>query len=387
MNVPAAVTALGEVLDALALVDHHVHGAFAADIDRDALEEAITESDRAAAPGVSSFDSQLGFALLRWCAPLLDLPPHAAPEAYAARRLELGAGEVNRRLLSAAGIGYFLVDTGLRGDELLGVDAMAAASGQRAAEVVRLEALGEEVANAGVTAAAWADTVRRRLAERLEAGAVGTKSIVAYRHGLDVPAERPEAAAVTGSAGRWLADVARTGRARLTDPVLLSWLLWTGIDAGVPLQIHTGFGDTDLHLARANPLLLTDFFKLTERAGTPIVLLHCYPYHREAGYLAQMFPCVYFDVGVAVNYLGAQSRQVVAESLEVAPFAKQLFSTDAFGPSELHLLGAQLWRRAFAAVVGDWVDADDWSAAEAARVARMIGVDNATALYRLASPG
>ena len=71
-----------------------------------------------------------------------------------------------------------------------------------------------------------------------------------------------------------------------------------------------------------------------------MLLLHCYPYHRQAGYLAQVFPHVYFDVGLAVNHTGLSSPAVVAESLELAPFAKILFSSDAYGPAELHYLGA-----------------------------------------------
>ena len=52
------------------------------------------------------------------------------------------------------------------------------------------------------------------------------------------------------------------------------------------------------------------------------MLLHCYPFHREAGYLAQVFPHVYFDVGLAVNYTGRAAGAVLAESLELAPFGK-----------------------------------------------------------------
>ncbi len=115
----------------------------------------------------------------------------------------------------------------------------------------------------------------------------------------------------------------------------------------------------------------------------PVMLLHCYPYHRNAGYLAQIFPNVYLDVGLAVNHTGARARAVVAESLELAPFAKVLFSSDAFGPAELHYLGARLWRTAIAEVLGGWVGEGEWSLADAGRVARMVGVDNARRVYRL----
>ena len=74
------------------------------------------------------------------------------------------------------------------------------------------------------------------------------------------------------------------------------------------------------------------------------MLLHCYPYHREAGYLAHCFEHVYADVGLAINYTGAQATQVIAESLELAPFHKALFSSDAWGAAELYSLGSILFR-------------------------------------------
>jgi uncharacterized protein len=87
---------------------------------------------------------------------------------------------------------------------------------------------------------------------------------------------------------------------------------------------------------------------------------------------------------LAVNYTGARSRAIVAEALEVAPFGKLLFSSDAWGPAELHYLGAVLWRRAMTSVLGEWVESGDWSAADALRVVRMVGAGNAKRVYGLA---
>jgi predicted TIM-barrel fold metal-dependent hydrolase len=373
---------LAEHLESLRLVDHHVHGAFRADVSDETFAETITESDRGLRAGQSAFDSQLGFAILRWCAPRLDLDPHAPPEDYLSRRHALGGEEVNRRLLRAEGAGAFLVDPGFAADDLLTPDEMAAVSGARCREVVRLEAVAEEVAAGRPDADTFPALLVDRLADRL-AGAAGTKSIVAYRHGFDFDPTRPDPAAVMAAAGEWCAEIEATGRVRLTHPVLLRHLLWQGVDAGLPLQLHAGYGDTDLDLHRANPVLLTEFLRLAEPAGTPVVLLHCYPYHREAGYLAHMFPNVFFDVGLAINYVGALAPALVAESLEVAPFAKQLFSSDAWGASELHYLGARLWRSAMTLVLGRLVDDGEWSLANATRVASMIGVENAAALYGL----
>jgi len=376
-------TVLAERVAALRLVDHHVHPALQTDIGAAEFEDLITESDRAAPAGLTQFDSQLGLAIRRWCAPVLGLEPFAEPADYLARRSSLGGVEVARRLLRVSGISHFLIDTGLVRPGLLDLAGMQDLAGARASEVVRLESVAEQAAWSGDgSAAGFAGRFAAALSGQA-AGAAGLKSIVAYRYGLDFDPEPPTAAEVAGAAGRWLRQADQTGQIRLEDPVLLRHLLWAGLEHGLPLQLHTGFGDPDVDLRRCDPLLLRGFLRRAEPRQVPIMLLHCYPYHRGAGYLAQAYPHVYLDVGLAINYTGARAAAVLAESLELAPFGKVLFSSDAWGPPELHYLGALLWRRATARVLGDWVAEGEWSQADALRVAEMIGGGNARRVYRL----
>ena len=88
--------------ETLPLIDHHVHGIVAGPLDDAGVEILLTEASELPDPGISVFDSQLGFAVRRWCAPLLDLEPSAPADRYLQRRAELGADEVNGRLLRAA---------------------------------------------------------------------------------------------------------------------------------------------------------------------------------------------------------------------------------------------------------------------------------------------
>jgi predicted TIM-barrel fold metal-dependent hydrolase len=367
------------------LVDHHAHGAFTARLSRADFEQSLNEASPDPIPGwMTQFDSQLGFAIRRWCAPLLGLPAHAPAQEYWARRSALGHQEVTSAFLGAAGVCDWVLDTGFRAGAIMRPSEMAAASGGRAHAIVRLEAVAEQLAAEGIPGRDYAGAFRARLAEAA-AGAVGTKTIIAYRGGFDRDLSRPDDAAVSEAAGRWVEGAgAAQATPRLADPLLLRFGLHAAVDLGLPIQVHTGFGDRDLDLHKANPLLLLDFLRLPAVAAVPVLLLHCYPYHREAGYLAQAFPNVYFDVGLGVNHLGAASAAVVAESFELAPFAKQLYSSDAWGPPELHYLGAVLWRRAMAATLGRWVDAGDWSAVDACRVAAMVAGDTARRVYQLA---
>jgi uncharacterized protein len=370
---------LADHVSELRLVDHHVHGAFTVDLGRAEFETHLNEGSPEPVPEwMTQFDSQLGFAIRRWCAPVLDLPEHGSADEYWARRSELGVRAVTERFLRAAGVSDWLVDTGYGAGTILDVDGMAAASEARGHLIVRLESLAEGLAADGVAGRDYADEFETRL-ERATRHAVGVKSILAYRSGFDIDLSPPAPHAVADAARRWVDG----GGPRLVDPVLLRHGLHAAVRLGLPIQIHTGFGDRDLDLHRTNPIHLLDFLRRPTVAGVPIVLLHCYPYHREAGYLAQAFANVHFDVGLAVNHVGVRSTQVVAESFELAPFAKQLYSSDAWGPPELHHLGAVLWRRAVTSVLGGWVADGDWSPADARRVVEMVGRDNARRVYRL----
>jgi predicted TIM-barrel fold metal-dependent hydrolase len=381
------MAALAELIDDLPLVDHHVHGAFRTDADEARFQNALNEGNTAALRDPSSsYDTQLGFAVRRWCAHLLDLPARVPADEYWARRRDLGELEVARRMTSAAGVSDWLMDTGFRSDDLSSPEQLASLSGGNTFEVVRVEALAETIVGRVSRPGDYGDAFRAALgtAPADRAGrVVGAKSVIAYRGGFDRDLSRPKDREVTDAVARWHERLAGGAVPRLTDSVLLRFGLHAATDAALPLQLHVGLGDRDLHLGKSNPLHLIDFLRAHDSTGVPVVLLHCYPYEREAGYLAEAFETVHFDVGLAANHLGVRSTTLMARALELAPFGKVLYSSDAFGPAELHYLGAVLWRNAMNAVVGRWVDDGDWSQADARRVVTNIGRDNARRIYRL----
>ncbi|HXV92979.1 MAG TPA: amidohydrolase, partial [Pseudonocardia sp.] len=109
---------LAGFVGALPLVDHHCHGVASAELDGAAFEALLGEGG-APPPGLSRFDTPVGLAVRRWCAPVLDLHPHSPAREYLDRRRELGGAEVTARLLRATGTREYLLDTGYRGEELL----------------------------------------------------------------------------------------------------------------------------------------------------------------------------------------------------------------------------------------------------------------------------
>jgi predicted TIM-barrel fold metal-dependent hydrolase len=364
---------LAEHIADLRLIDNHVHGFWLSTGDRRRFENGLNEANtEPLAEFDSGFDTQLGFAVRAHCAPLLGLAAHADPTSYWASRSTFTETELAGLFLSRADVSAWLVDTGLSTD-IAGPAEIAAVSGSAAREIVRLEQVAEQAAAAtGDYAESFRETLRRRAD-----GAVATKSVLAYRGGFNGDLSQPSEREVADAAVRWR----DAGGVRLTDRVLLRFGIHEALRLGKPLQFHVGFGDRDCDLHRTNPMLLLDF--LRQSGTTPIVLLHCYPYEREAGYLAQAFNNVYLDTGLSISYLGARAEAFIARTLELAPFRKILYSSDAFGPPELHYLGAKLWRDGICSVLADFVDRGEWSPKDAMRVAELIGRGNAIRAYQL----
>ncbi|MFD9358776.1 amidohydrolase family protein [Streptomyces sp. NPDC060031] len=358
------------------LVDQYCQGVLRTELGLGTFEAQLIRSAGPPAAGTTFFDTQTGFAVRRWCPPLLGLEPHCAPARYLARRRELGAAESARLLLRGSGVAAYLVDTGADGD-LTGPKELALAGDAEAFEVVRLELLAEQVADTSGTVAAFL----ANLAEAVHHCAAGA---AAFSCGA-TPAldpEPPGPGEVRGAADRWLAR--RTRGEAVRDPVLLRHLLWSAVSSGLPLQLHTG---TAAGTAAGDAGPPTGFVRATAGLGTRLVLLGGYPQHRRAAQLAAAFPHVYADVGAALGQTGARASAVLAELLEIAPFGKLLFSSGGRRLPELHAVGALVFREALGRVLGGWVADGAWSWPDAGRVAAMVAAGNARRVYRLDGRG
>ncbi|GGT24287.1 amidohydrolase family protein [Streptomyces purpureus] len=360
------------MIDTPTLVDQYCHGVLRTELGLGTFEAHLGRTAGPPAPGTTFFDTQTGFAVRRWCPPLLGLEPHCPPARYLARRRELGVIESGRRLLRASGISTYLVDTGLPGD-LTPPAEIAATGAAEAHEIVRLELLAEQVADTSGTV----DALLANLAEAVHgaaASAVAFISVAALRCGLSLAPEPPGPGEVRGAASRWLTR--RPVGGRLTDPVLLRHLLWIAISSGRPLQLHVGIED---------PTQLGEFAAATSGLGTELILLHGYPHHRQAAHLTSVFPHVYADLGPVLVQTGPRAAAILAEILELAPFGKLLFSSGAHGLPELHVVAASSFREALSRVLAEWTGGGAWSRTDAQRVAGMIAAGNARRVYGLAA--
>jgi predicted TIM-barrel fold metal-dependent hydrolase len=242
--------------------------------------------------------------------------------------------------------------------------------------VLRLERLAEDLIVEHGDLGALLDAFLAALdAARPELAAV--KSVIAYRSGLDIG--QPEAREAADALGQ-------VGPGRLTSKPVLDALFGVAADwaagHGLPLHLHTGFGDRDLDLRLANPLHLRPLLESGRLGGrAPLVLLHAsYPYVREAAYLASVYPNVYVDLSqVSPLLAGPALTHVLHDLLGLAPVDRLLYGSDAWGIPDWLWLAARATRRALAEALA-WLPA-----AEATWAARRILHHNAEELYHLPS--
>lgn len=154
------------------------------------------------------------------------------------------------------------------------------------------------------------------------------------------------------------------------------------MELDVPMQIHTGVGDFEVDLTRCNPILLYDFLRSPAYRSARVVLLHCYPFMAEAGYMASMLPRVYCDLSEGVPFAAPAADRIYLTTLEMAPISKVMYGSDGFGLPELNFLGAKLGKLALARALDQLVGGGFLSLREAEEAAGLILAGNARALYR-----
>ena len=357
-------TRLQRALDETALLDHHAHavlrehprtldefrGLFSESADpRQWPHVATAISYRR---GIAELGERLGCA--------------ATEDAVFERRLSVSAADYASELLRASGSAAIYLDDGFPpADEAFSAAEMSSLAACPTRPVLRIERVAEEALAQTRRLDDLREHVRAAVAAARAGGCVGLKTIAAYRTGLDI--REPRAADVS--------EALATSGAKLEAKPLLDRLLLDALEINardpLPVQVHAGFGDGDLLLPAANPALLKH---VIERFGeTAFVLLHSYPFVRDAGWLAHVYPNVFLDLSLTIPHVSRPEEQL-REALELAPVSKLLYASDAALAPELYYLAATRWRWALAAVLpalSDDPEAD----------ARAILAENARALY------
>jgi predicted TIM-barrel fold metal-dependent hydrolase len=313
------------------------------------------------------------------------LDTDVAVDAVIERRRQLGA-EAACRTLSESRVAALLVDTGYPPD-VMPLPLMRLALPCAVHEVFRIETCAQSLLAKGLGYEEFLPIFREELRAAARR-AVAFKSIIAYRSGLAIRAWAPDEASRAYHAA--VARVQAGGSARLTEKPLLDTLVQVTLEVcqetGRPLQFHTGFGDPDVDLLQANPLLLRPILEDPRWARVQIIALHmAYPYFREAAFMAAVWPQLHVDLSLALPFLGAGAISPLVEMLSLAPSSKLLYGSDLGGVPELFALSADWSRATLGEALGRLAERGEISLEDARQVGRQVLADNAMALYGLSA--
>ena len=310
-------------------------------------------------------------------------------EAIAAARSRAIAAEgyetYARKLHQAGKIQTLIADVGYP----LPLVDMATFRQEVGVEVVslfRIEVLIQELLDADC---GWSEFQRRYddgISQALTSeGYKGLKSIIAYRTGLDIAPDSR-----SPDQGLIALDSIRRARGRGGDAVkklrdhLFCRAVERCIDHDVPFQVHTGMGDWEVHLAACRPALLMELFRFPAYRACKFLLVHSgYPYHAEAGYIANVLPNIWCDLSEGLPFAGSAGKRIIAEVLEMAPISRVCYGSDVYGSPEPFYTSALLGKQALAQVLEELMADGFFSEPEAQDAAKRILADNARELYAI----
>ena len=359
--------ALADALWAIPAVDHHAHGIVAVRPTLDEFRGMFSESpDPAQWPHVATGLTYR--RAMRELGAFLGCEP--GEDGVYAHRLAADFDDYSAALLRASATGLLLIDDGYPAPgEGYGWERMGELAGCPARPVMRIERVAEEGA-LGRASTSSASGCGPRSRPRASRGFVGPEDDRRLPHR---PRRAP--ARCRGRAG----GVRGGGHAPASPSPCSSWRCGTRSRRTRPIRCRcrcTPGSATPTCSCRA-PTRPGSSRRSSAIRATPFVLLHCYPFVREAGWLAHVYGNVYFDLSLTIPHV-SRPAEMVRQALELAPVSKLLYASDAARTPELYLLAARWWREALAEVL-----AEALPAAEAERAGAMILRENAHAVYPL----
>ena len=305
-----------------------------------------------------------------------------------AARSRLGADTLLEHLLRAANIDTLVLDPAYPLSSACYTPERLGQLGHcRAVKMLRLETLMQEL----ILDYSDFDEVIERFADQVrhvhEHGYCALKSIVAYRTGLNIAEWSKDEAAAAFLEARTQAS--EQGQLRIAHKPLIDYLLHIAFQQAaeqqLPIQFHTGYGDSDTDMRLGNPLQLREVLERKDYHSMAVVLLHeSYPYCQLGAYLAAIYPHVYFDLSYTIPFLDKlEMLAFTRQALSVAPASKLMFSTDGIHLPEMHWAGALRGRSIIGQVLDEMIDADEIDEDQGYDIAQQILHDTAYAVYKL----
>lgn len=230
----------------------------------------------------------------------------------------------------------------------------------------------------------------------------GFKSVICYRTGLDIgldsrkslrPQQTLTESSLLAAFHDFIQQAVRDSNYRVEQKEVNDYLVCAVCEVlekrveaegeGLPFQFHTGLGDTDINLIKANPAYMQPIIEAYPNVD--FVMLHsAYPYTREAGYMAANFANAWLDIGEVFPMLSREGEEaVLRQALELTPTSKILWSTDGHFFPETYWLANKQFRDVLEKVLLGYVRQGDMKPSQAISAATDIMFWNADSLYKL----
>jgi predicted TIM-barrel fold metal-dependent hydrolase len=332
------------------MIDDHVHpfSLTFEPLDLDSLSLDVGADDDAGARHAVVGPTRLSSAMLR--ARLSAYLGCAPGEVETARdeRARQSWPEHVRALFADSATSALVMDAGIAGLPPGAAQQYEELAGVRVWELARLEPLVDRMIGDGASAAEIVAAVNGFMDDQARAGAVGFKTVLAYRTGLAV-----DPRASLDDAERSLRDDRAAGiPVRRTAKPLRDLVFRTALarcaDLGRPIQVHTGFGDSEIRLAESDPLLLEEVLRTPEGSSADVVLIHAsYPWHEQAGWLAGVHPRLWTEYSLCNLFSPATTADRLLRLLDIAPAGRVTLGSDGHGMPESLWFGCVVLRDAW----------------------------------------
>ncbi|KDR74123.1 hypothetical protein GALMADRAFT_71467 [Galerina marginata CBS 339.88] len=378
-------------------IDNHAHPLLREDMrDKLAFEGLISEAEGEALTE-DAVDTLACFRATKQLAQLFGLDKNTSWEEVKRHRAAMRYMDLCKLCFKDAGIHSILIDDGLGGaaDMAEGYKWHDQLTEGKTKRIVRVEIVAEVRVDVQVTSAEleglldlFEGEFKKTLTESArEEDVVGFKSIVCYRTGMNVSVVGRDDEKVAAFAEVFEMYKSRKGEIRLAHKALNDEIVRIALgvagECRIPVQFHTGLGDSDITLTLASPAHLQPVIKAFPE--TQFVLLHSsYPYTREAGYLTAVYRNVYLDFGEVFPFVsGDGQRTIIRQVLELAPTNKIMWSSDGHWWPESYYLGVFQAREALYEVLSEFVRKEEMTEGEAVKVIGRCLYDTAARVYQL----
>lgn len=284
-----------------------------------------------------------------------------------------------RLLFTDIGLAAMLLDPGPNHLEPADAQTYTTLAGAPIGLLLRIEAIIDPLLDHGAGADEVLAEVQTAVSAAAVAGYAGAKTVLAYRTGLAVDPDVTLADARRSVVDTTDEPVRHRAKA-LRDLVFRRTVAQCG-ELGLPVQVHTGFGDSDLRLRDSEPIALDQVLRTAEVTRGRVVLIHAgYPWHEQVAYLAAVRESVWAEFSL-VNLLSPiTTADRLMRLLDLAPTSRVLLGSDGHGPPETHWFALSVLRdswheiaaRLGPAVRARWLD-DLETAIFAANAAELYG--------------